>query len=150
MNLYIQLENGQPINHPIMEENLRQAFPEMDLNNLPETFARFERVPVTVPGVYEVNEGLTYEWVDGIVKDVHHVRAMTEEERTAKQDQVKNAWQQNNGSASWTFNEETCTFDPPSPYPTDGKFYVWDEPTTSWVEITDESPAARVGNTINT
>ena len=136
MNLYIQLENGQPINHPIMEENLRQAFPEMDLNNLPETFARFERVPVTVPGVYEVNEGLTYEWVDGIVKDVHHRREMTAEERTAKQNAVKTDWQQNNGFASWTFNEETCRFEPPSLYPADGKFYVWDESTLSWVEFT--------------
>jgi hypothetical protein len=136
MNLYIQLQNGEPINHPIVEENLRQAFPELDLNNLPETFARFERVPAPGIGVYEVGEGSTYEWVDGIVKDVHHVRAMTAEEQTAKQDATKAEWQQNNGFASWTFNEETCRFDPPVPYPADGKFYVWDEPATNWVERT--------------
>jgi len=149
MNLYIQLENGQPINHPIMEENLKQAFPEMDLNNLPETFARFERVAPTMLGVYEISEGATYEWVNGVVKDVHHIRAMTLEEKTAKQDAAKDEWQQT-GFASWIFNEETCAFEPPSPYPTDGKSYVWDEPTTSWVELTNESPAARVENTINT
>ncbi len=118
-----------------MEDNLRQAFPEMDLNNLPDTFARFERVAPTVLGVYEINEGSTYEWADGIVKDVHHRRSMTPEERTAKQDTVKAEWQQN-GFASWTFNEETCAFDPPSPYPADGKFYVWDEPTAAWAEPT--------------
>lgn len=134
MNLYIQLENGNPINHPIVEDNLRQAFPEMDLNNLPENFARFERVVPAMLGVYEINEGATYEWVDGVVKDVHHRRAMTIEERTAKQDEVKNTWQQT-GFPSWIFNEETCAFDPPSPYPADGKFYVWDEATTSWVEM---------------
>ena len=136
MSLYIQLENGKPINHPILEDNLKQAFPEMDLNNLPETFARFERVLVPVVGVYEVSQGATYEWVDGVVKDVHHRRAMTEEERTAKQDAVKAEWQQNNGFASWIFNEEFCRFDPPVPYPADGKVYVWDEPTTNWVEYT--------------
>ena len=136
MNLYIQLENGEPVNHPIVEENLRQAFPEMDLNNLPETFARFERVVPTMLGIYEVSQGSTYEWADGVVKDVHHRRAMTEEERTAKQDVTKAEWQQNNGFASWTFNEELCRFDPPVPYPTDGKVYVWDEPTTNWVEYT--------------
>ena len=136
MNLYIQLENGQPINHPIMEDNLKQAFPEIDLNNLPETFARFERVAPTVLGVYEISEGATYEWADGIVKDVHHRRAMTPEEQTAKQDAVKNAWQQNNGFASWTFNEDQCQFEAPSPYPADGKIYVWDEPTVAWVEFT--------------
>ena len=136
MNLYIQLENGKPVNHPIVEENLRQAFPEMDLNNLPDTFARFERVVPTMLGIYEVSEGSTYEWADGVVKDVHHRRAMTEEERTAKQDVTKAEWQQNNGFASWIFNEETCRFEAPVPYPEDGKFYVWDEPTLSWVEFT--------------
>jgi hypothetical protein len=136
MNLYIQLQNGEPVNHPIMEDNLRQAFPEMDLNNLPETFARFERVVPTVLGIYEISEGATYEWVDGVVKDVHHRRAMTLEERTAKQDAAKNAWQQNNGFASWTFNEDQCQFEAPSPYPADDKIYVWDEPTVAWVEFT--------------
>ena len=136
MNLYIQLENGKPVNHPIVEEKLRQAFPEMDLNNLPDTFARFERVVPTMLGIYEVSEGSTYEWADGVVKDVHHRRAMTEEERTAKQDVTKAEWQQNNGFASWIFNEETCRFEAPVPYPEDGKFYVWDEPTLSWVEFT--------------
>lgn len=38
--------------------------------------------------------------------------------------------------ASWLLNEETCLWDAPTPYPTDGKNYLWDEPTTSWVEIT--------------
>ena len=136
MNLYIQLHNGEPVNHPIMEDNLRQAFPEMDLNNLPETFARFERVVPTMLGIYEVGEGSTYEWADGVVKDVHHVRAMTLEEKTAKQDVTKAEWQQSNGFASWTFNEELCRFDPPVPYPSDGKVYVWNEPATSWVEYT--------------
>ena len=135
MNLYIQLENGQPINHPILEDNLRHAFPEMDLNNLPENFARFERVLGPRIGVYEINEGATYEWVDGVVKDVHHIRPMTEEEQTAKQDAVKNDWQRT-GFPSWIFNEEQCRFDTPVPYPEDGKFYVCDEPTTNWVEHT--------------
>lgn len=136
MNLYIQLENGQPVNHPIMEDNLRQAFPEMDLNNLPETFARFERITSPEVGVYEVSEGTTYEWVDGIVKDIHHIRAMTLEEKTAKQDAAKDEWQRIGGFASWIFNEEKCRFDPPVAHPEDGKFYLWDEPTISWVENT--------------
>ena len=136
MNLYIQLENGEPVNHPILEDNLRQAFPEMDLNNLPETFARFERVAPTMLGVYEISEGATYEWVNGVVKDVYHRRAMTEEEKTAKQDAAKDEWQRQGGFASWIFNEEMCYFEPTIPYPADGKIYVWDESTTSWVEHT--------------
>ena len=37
---------------------------------------------------------------------------------------------------SWTLNEDSCLWEAPSPYPSDGKIYVWDEPTTSWVERT--------------
>lgn len=36
---------------------------------------------------------------------------------------------------SWIINEETCRWDPPTPMPTDGKMYRWDEDTVSWVEI---------------
>jgi hypothetical protein len=38
--------------------------------------------------------------------------------------------------ASWTLNEDTCLWDAPTPYPIDDKRYRWDEPTTSWIEIT--------------
>jgi hypothetical protein len=37
---------------------------------------------------------------------------------------------------SWVLNESTCLYDAPTPMPTDGKMYTWDENTTSWVEIT--------------
>lgn len=37
---------------------------------------------------------------------------------------------------SWVLNEETCLWDAPTPYPTNGKKYRWDEPTICWVEIT--------------
>ena len=34
---------------------------------------------------------------------------------------------------SWILNEDTCLWDAPVAYPTDGKAYVWDEATTAWV-----------------
>lgn len=37
--------------------------------------------------------------------------------------------------ASWILNEDTCRWESPVPYPTDGKFYVWDEDLTNWMEI---------------
>jgi hypothetical protein len=36
--------------------------------------------------------------------------------------------------ASWVLNETTCQWDAPVAYPAGDKRYVWDEPTTSWVE----------------
>jgi hypothetical protein len=35
---------------------------------------------------------------------------------------------------SWVLVEETCQWDSPVAYPTDGKDYVWDENTTNWIE----------------
>lgn len=35
---------------------------------------------------------------------------------------------------SWTLNENTCLWEAPIAYPTDGKLYEWVE-TTGWVEI---------------
>ena len=35
---------------------------------------------------------------------------------------------------SWTVNEATCQWQAPTPMPTDGKRYSWDEATTSWKE----------------
>jgi hypothetical protein len=37
---------------------------------------------------------------------------------------------------SWTLNENTCRWEPPVPYPTDGKYYFWDEQNQVWVERT--------------
>jgi VIT1/CCC1 family predicted Fe2+/Mn2+ transporter len=84
LELYIQIRDGQPHEHPIFADNFRQAFPDVDTENLPDTFAKFIRVDAPVPDTYEVYEGVTYQWIDGVVKDVHSVRAMTEEERAAK------------------------------------------------------------------
>ena len=41
--------------------------------------------------------------------------------------------------ASWTLNEETAQWEAPTAYPDDEKRYTWDEETTSWVEVTEET-----------
>lgn len=33
------------------------------------------------------------------------------------------------------FDEATCTWIPPVPYPTDGNTYYWDDATRSWVKV---------------
>jgi len=39
---------------------------------------------------------------------------------------------------SWTLNESTFLWEPPSPEPLDGKHYEWDEDAGEWVEIVPE------------
>lgn len=49
-------------------------------------------------------------------------------------DHVRDAFIPSKPYASWVLNEETCLWDSPVPYPTDGKIYRWDENTQQWVE----------------
>ena len=50
-------------------------------------------------------------------------------------DAVRDAFIEPQPYPSWILNETTCRWEPSVPYPTDGKYYMWDETTTSWVEI---------------
>lgn len=36
---------------------------------------------------------------------------------------------------SWVLDEFSCTWDAPVPYPTDGKWYEWDENAQAWKEV---------------
>jgi hypothetical protein len=109
MDLYIRIKDGQPFEHPILGTNFKTAFTNVDVNNLPPEFAQFERVEKPVVGVYDVYEGVTYEWVEGVVKDVHHIRQMTVEEKTAKQEAAK-ALFPNHENEGYVFDENTCSF----------------------------------------
>lgn len=52
-------------------------------------------------------------------------------------DSVRDAFIPPKTYESWILNEDTCRWEPPVPYPSDGKNYYWDESTTTWVEITE-------------
>ena len=57
-------------------------------------------------------------------------------------DSVRDAFYTPQPHPSWTLIEETCLWEAPIPYPTDGKVYTWNEDdyqadnTTGWVEYT--------------
>lgn len=142
MELFIRLKNGQPFEHPIFGDNFRQAFPDVDTTNLPAEFARFVRIQTPQLGPYEKNQTVSYQLVDGVYTDVFSVEQMTDDEKLAKQNAVKSNWAVSPNYASWTFNDETCQYDPPVPRPNDEKRYQWDEVNLTWVE--DMSLSAKV------
>ena len=49
-------------------------------------------------------------------------------------DKIKDAFIPPQEYASWILNEDTCLWNPPTPHPNDGEFYIWNEDTTSWEE----------------
>jgi hypothetical protein len=48
-------------------------------------------------------------------------------------DSVRDAFIPPKPYASWVLNEETCLWESPIPYPTDGKSYDWDEAAMKYV-----------------
>ena len=142
MKLFIQIKDGKPFEHPILEDNFIQAFPDVYINNLPENFATFERIEQPRLGVYEKNQSSRYEiGDDGTCRDVWICEKMTEEEILEKQEFFKNLWTSSNAPKSWLFDEETCSFVPPIPYPENRYEYYWDEElyqsdnTKGWVKF---------------
>lgn len=51
-------------------------------------------------------------------------------------DPVRDAFYAPQPFPSWALDEDSCLWNPPTPYPDDGNRYTWDEPTTSWVLVT--------------
>ena len=117
MNLYIETQDGQPVNHPAFEDNLVQAF-----GSIPAHWKPFTRVERPVPGIYQLLESdePVYAKVDGVWTDMWSVRELTAEEKTAKQQAVItafNAREQAENWSAWTLDEATCTMVPPIPRP---------------------------------
>jgi hypothetical protein len=52
-------------------------------------------------------------------------------------DAVRDAFIAPQPFASWVLNEDTCRWEAPTPYPTDGLMYEWDETNTDWKAITN-------------
>lgn len=51
-------------------------------------------------------------------------------------DSTKDAFIPPKPFASWDLNEDTCLWEAPTPMPVEeGKFFTWDEDTTSWKEV---------------
>ena len=36
--------------------------------------------------------------------------------------------------STWVLNEETCLWDSPIDYPSDGKYYIWNDEQVNWIE----------------
>ncbi len=50
-------------------------------------------------------------------------------------DSVRNAFIPPQPYNSWLLNEETCRWQSPIEYPSDGKMYSWNEEELNWIEL---------------
>jgi len=135
MNLYIETENGLTKNHPALEDNLIQAF-----GSVPERWEPFTRVMRPSLDVYKLfeQEEPTYEKVNGVWTDVWHIRDMTAEEKAARQQEVRdafNAREYASNWSAWTLDETTCTMVAPIPRPAEGTDVRWCGADNNWKEV---------------
>jgi hypothetical protein len=117
MKLFIQIEDGNCINHPAFEDNLIQAF-----GDVPPNWEPFIRIPRPNIGPYRTLESQepTYQKIDGVWQDVWALSEMTEEEKIAKQNKYKEEWAALGAAGNllegwdtWQFDETLCLYIPP-------------------------------------
>lgn len=135
MNLYIKILDGQPVEHPVTEENLLMAFPDFDINNLPDGWAKFNRLECKVfRGTFQklLNNYVLNE--DGVTwQDNWYVEDMTDDEKANLIAKTQSAGCPH---PSWTLDTTTLIWSAPIPYPDDGKQYVWDDTSETWILFT--------------
>ena len=119
MNLYIEIENGTTKNHPALESNLVVAF-----GAVPQNWEPFTRVDAPTPGVFQILEPSVYTKIDGVWFDVWTIREMTTEEKSAKNQEIREiaisnfaTWEQAENWSAWTYDEATYQMVPPIPRP---------------------------------
>jgi len=128
MNLYIEINDGNIMNHPMQQSNLEMLYPGIDFENLPENYCKFIRIERPFPKWDEVIEGPEYKIIDGICYDVWTINKISDEERQKKIDDLVAS----NPYPSWTIDYENYNIISPIPYPTEGS-WTWDETTLSWI-----------------
>ena len=150
--LYIKIDSdGMFVEHPHFEDNVRALYPTHNFNDgPPDGWKEFIRNEPPVLGPYQKydetkggnialafpHNGLEYKLVDDKYVDYWHVLDMTDEERLAKQNKVKQDWADTFNYSSWTFSEDLCEYVAPVAKPDDGKEYGpanWDEDNQSWI-----------------
>jgi hypothetical protein len=94
MKLFIRIKNGQPFEHPIMEDNFKQAFPHIDIDNLPAEFMNYVFEPYTSDVSILKKLVYKYEIVGDVVKTKWAVVDKTEEELNEERKNYRR-WREN-------------------------------------------------------
>jgi hypothetical protein len=141
LELYIKIQNGLPVDHPHLKDNVLDAYElsDTDLDGHPD-WLPFIRTEMPKVGIYEVADGPYYVRDGNVVNEQWVVRAMTDEEKVMKQNRRKFDWKNSGGPSNWVFDEAKCAYLPPVPYPDDGAPYVWVQEANRWIEIDEGHP----------
>lgn len=129
LELYIKIENNIPVEHPILGDNLRQFYPDLSDDNIPDGYVKFVRKPHPATTRFQKIVVGNYIWEGDVVTDNWIVEDMNAEEKASLIERIRN----NQPFPSWTFDETNYVWNPPIPKPDDGNLYRWKEETQSWI-----------------
>ena len=139
MLCYIRIADGQPVGNPIVPENMAQAFPDIDLNNLPSGWAPFNRIEQPVDLLTSPFQVAVCTYTlssDGVAwQDTWTAQEVSADEKAA----IIAAAQANPPPfPNLTSNINTLVWEPNIPMPPDGKTYRWKRATGDWVIVTSQ------------
>jgi hypothetical protein len=79
--LYIRVEKGKAVDHPIAGWNLRMFHPDLNPENPPKGYERFTRLPPPELDRFQKIEGVVYEKTNYGWQDKYIISEMTDEEK---------------------------------------------------------------------
>lgn len=133
MDLYIRIENGQPVNHPALKENLVHAFGCVPSSWVP--FTRIEQPAELLTSPFQIAVNTYTMSLDGTsCSDNWSAIEMTELEKNS----LISTTQANPPGPNITLDVNTLQWIANIPEPTDGKKYYWSYPLGDWVTYSSE------------
>lgn len=108
-----------------------------DVNGLQFIFAAERKYPTNVPEFFGLCSD-DAEMVEGCIGELTEAEFASERQAEIDARKPYPSWVANQDVHNNNLELIIAPWFPPVPYPTDGKKYSWNEPTTSWVEITQE------------
>lgn len=135
MKLYIQIQDGKPINHPSYETSLLETF-----GKIPNDWELFVRTPKpVVPTNLIVDPSFPfYEKINGVWTDVWNIRKRTEEEFKPILEDAARYWASipfSSNFSSWIYDVSKDKYVPPIEKPKnapDGMQYRWNGKENNW------------------
>lgn len=142
---YIKIDDDHnTVGYPILKSNLHYI-PNIDVENLPPDIVRLEKAEPRIKDLFEVDMGVSYQYDNGIVREVINYRDMTHDEMNETIEKIKTEFYEVTGYNSWNFSMEDKVMMPPIPYPgSEDSIYVyeWNEPNVRWDQSLREPESA--------
>ena len=121
--------------------NPPSGYVEMEMTAPPDiSFQPYKKFDTTTSSFTGESYDYIYDSSTNKAKQVWYTRDLTDAEKTAKQNEIKDQWAKV-GFSSWTWDETICGFKPPVEEPSDSinkggsKMYQWNEATQKWDQV---------------